>query len=104
MVLWKFEEHKSTNEDKNNNMMTAVQEDNDGELENYCATGGDNLKSDSEGECKSRFEWKSSTKKSCYLNSKRKRKKTGIFFQKCKEKGGRVDEWRKKEESLARSV
>lgn len=102
VVLRKFEEHKSKDEDQNNNMVTAVQEDND-ELENNCATGADDLESNPEGECKSRFEWKlSTTKKAATL--KEKKKKTGIFFKKCMEKGGGVDEWRRKEESLARSV
>lgn len=104
VILRKFEEHKSKDEDQNNNMVTAVQEDNDSELENYCATGADNLESDSEGECKSRFEWKLSTTKKAAIYTQKEIEKTGIFFKKCMEKGGGVDEWRRKEEPLARSV
>lgn len=56
-------------------MVTAVQEDNDGELKNYFATGGNNLESDSEGECKSKFERKLSTKKKLLSTLKEKKKK-----------------------------
>lgn len=81
VVLRKIEEHKSKDEDQNNNMVTAVQEDND-ELENNCATGAADLESYSEGECKSRFEWKLSTTIKLLSRLKEKKKKNRNLFKK----------------------
>ncbi|XP_062572701.1 uncharacterized protein LOC134234651 [Saccostrea cucullata] len=93
VVLRKFKEHKSKDEDQNNNMdVTAVQEDNDGELENYCETGADNVESDSEGECKSRFEWKLSTTKKLLATLKDKKKKQESFSK---------NAWKKVAESMS---